>query len=62
MKLSTEIDESTLRKLVLQHMREKLGAVSLDEKDVVIEVKSKQNYRSEWELAAFRARVEKCNA
>ena len=33
-----------------------LGNIPLNRDDVKIEVKSK-NYRSEWELASFRARV-----
>ena len=57
-KLYIEIDESTLRKLVLDHLSAQLGC-ALSEKDVFIEVKSKQNYKSEWERAEFRARVER---
>jgi len=50
-----EISEKELRDLVDEHLRRKLGSCVFDEKNVVIEVKSKQNYKSEWEQAAFRA-------
>ena len=53
-KITIEVDEKTLRQLVAAHF-EKYG-ISPD--DVVIEVKSQQNYKSEWERAAFRARAE----
>jgi len=59
MKISISIDELELRKLVHSHLQEKLGDVALSPNDIEIEVKSKQNYKSEWEVAAFRARVEK---
>lgn len=47
--------EEELRRLVYQDMENKLGDdVVLDEKKVKIEVKSKQNFKAEWEDAAFR--------
>lgn len=58
MKLKLEMTEEELRKIILAHFQCLLGDVELKEKDVVIEVKSKQNYKSEWERAAFRARYE----
>lgn len=60
-KIYVEIDETTLRKLVLDHLSDQLQC-DLEEKDVTIEVKSKQNYKSEWEKAEFRARVERSRA
>lgn len=62
MKISVVIDASELRELVLAHLRAKLGDVKLEARDVRIEVKSNQNYRAEWESAAFRAVVEKVGA
>ena len=61
MKFSVEIDEIMLRSLVLQYLSKSLGAIAtlLVDEDIRIEVKSKQNYRSEWESAAFRARIDK---
>ena len=58
MLLKIELTEQDLRKLVLQRVEELLEA-DIDPQDVKIEVKSKQNYRSEWEAAAFRAVVVK---
>jgi len=56
--INIEVDENTLRRLVKRYLEQQIGA-ELDEKDISIETKSKQNYRSEWESAAFRARVNK---
>jgi len=55
MKIRIEFDEKTLRELVFHHVQSSLGHLPFDEKDIVIEVKSKQNYKSEWESAEFRA-------
>lgn len=59
MHIQIEIDETSLRELVLKYLEQKLGGIELDQDDVKIEVRSKQNYRAEWESAAFRARVDK---
>jgi hypothetical protein len=53
--INIELDEKLLRQLVINHLREQLGSISLKEEDVSIQVKSKQNYKSEWEEAAFKA-------
>lgn len=47
--------EQDLKRLVMEDIQRKLGDVPFDEKKVVIETKSKQNFKSEWESAAFRA-------
>lgn len=60
MKVSVEIDEEKVRELVFDYLRDQLVNIPLKLDDVKLEVKSKQNYRSEWEAAAFRARVDKC--
>lgn len=62
MKIAIEIDEKVIRDLVFKHIAEKLGDVDLNPADVKIEVKSTQNWKAEWETAAFRARVEKSDA
>lgn len=55
-KIRIEIDSKMMRALVLEHLRANLGALArIQDEDVRIEVKSKQNYRSEWEGADFRA-------
>ncbi len=60
-KIKAEIDELILRELALKHLQQQLGELgdNLNASDVTIEVKSKQNYRSEWETAAFRATVDR---
>ena len=55
MKIEIELDESTLRKLILSHLAEKLGDVVIEMKDVTIEVKAE--YKQGWECGHFRARV-----
>lgn len=56
--IEIELSEEDVKKLVVQELSTLLNhAVAPD--DVKIEVKSKQNYKSEWETAAFRARVSK---
>jgi len=55
MKMIIELDERALKALVIRDLQSVLGKVVLDEKKLRIEVKSKQNYKSEWEEAAFRA-------
>lgn len=49
------IDEKELRRLIIDELARKLEGVTFMSDDINIEVKSKQNYRSEWESAAFRA-------
>jgi hypothetical protein len=55
--IKVEIDENTLRGLIARHLEAQFGS-TFDASKVKIEVKSKQNYKSEWEVAAFRARYE----
>lgn len=55
--VSIEINESVLKQLVLTYIADKLGDVAFTESDVKIETKSKQNYRSVWESAAFRVTI-----
>jgi len=54
MKLSFQIEEKELRELIAAHILRQIGA-TIDPASIAVEVKSKQNYRSEWEAAAFRA-------
>lgn len=54
--IKIEITEDKLKELVLAHLADVLD-FPLKLSDINIETKSKQNYRSEWETAAFRAVV-----
>lgn len=55
MKIRIEINEATLRQLVAEYLDEKLGDLSPKPENISIRVKSKQNYKSEWEEAEFQA-------
>jgi len=55
--INISINEETLRELVVKYIAEKMGSVTVKKDDVHIETKSKQNFRSEWETAAYRATV-----
>lgn len=58
MQIQVEMTQADLEKLIIEHLSEILN-VTLTVKDVCIQVKSKQNYKSEWEQAIFRAIVNK---
>lgn len=52
--ITIEIDQRVLIDLVCSYIQEKTGN-TIEPSCVKIETKSKQNYRSEWERADFRA-------
>lgn len=54
MNLRIEINEQDLKSLVAVFIQEQTGQ-SVSVENIKIEVKSKQNYKSEWEEAAFKA-------
>jgi hypothetical protein len=56
-KINLELTEIELKEIVLAKFQEMLGEIPLKKEDVHIQVKSKQNYKSEWEEASFRAIV-----
>lgn len=56
-KIVVEYTEEDLKKLVLKDIRDKMPGISFEPRDVHIETKSKQNYKSEWESANFRGRI-----
>lgn len=58
MRIQLEINEAELRKIILIHLQQHMSA-DITADDVKIEVKSTQNYKSEWEQAAFRATIDK---
>lgn len=55
MNIKIEINDTDLKRLVIEEVRRQTGDITLSENDISIEVKSKQNYKAEWESAAFRA-------
>lgn len=57
MNILIEINEEELKKLITNEIACRLGDIAFDPKDVRIEVKSAQNYKSEWEKAKFRAQL-----
>lgn len=57
-KINIEIDEQELRRLITDHLSSLTG-FCLSSEDVTILVKSKQNYKAEWEPAIFKATVNK---
>lgn len=57
MRINIELTEKELRELVLTEIDRRLGDVIVPKENVSIQVKSKQNWKSEWEEAAFRATV-----
>ena len=59
MKIRIELDEQTIKGLVIRYLKEQLGDLPLDATCLDIQVKSKQNYKSEWEESAHRVVYEK---
>jgi len=55
--INIELNEATLRKLVKDYLQNKLGCVNIFDSQIKIQVKSKQNYKAEWEEAAFRVMI-----
>jgi len=55
--ISITVTKEKLRELVVNHLQT-LVNVDFDPMKVVIEVKSTQNWKSEWENADFRAKYE----
>jgi len=53
------IDEKKLKELISDHLYDLFGSLTFAEEEISIMVKSKQNYKSEWEKADFKAEVNK---
>ena len=53
MKIRIEIDENALTKLIMDYLCDRLD-MDIERNKVEIQVKSKQNYKAEWEKADFR--------
>jgi hypothetical protein len=57
MKIKIDFTEEEMRKALRDYLEHNLGLDS-SALNLTIEVKSKQNYKSEWEVAAFRGSLE----
>ena len=55
MNIEIRLTQNDLRKIVARHISEVIGGVDISPDNVLIEVKSKQNYKAEWEPAEWRA-------
>lgn len=58
MRIKIEITEAEMKRLIQRELEKRLGTVTIRVDDIKIEVHSKQNYKAEWEIAAFRASYE----
>ncbi len=58
MQLSVTLTKEDLQRLVLEHLKT-VCDFPLKPEDVLITTRSKQNWKSEWEEADFRATVNK---
>jgi hypothetical protein len=54
MKIKVEITENDMKKIIKEELEHKLN-ICIDMNKVSIFVKSKQNYKSEWETSDFKA-------
>lgn len=59
MKIKVSLDEKEVRDLIYRKIRETLGDAEIDIDRVSLMVKSKQNYKSEWEHAEIKVEYEK---
>ena len=59
MNINVTLTEADIKRLILRELKELTGIPDLKESDVSIKVKSKQNYKSEWEEAAFKAEIDR---
>ncbi len=58
MKIDVEYTQEDIKKLILADLRDKFDG-EINEHLLTIQVKSKQNYKSEWETADFKATYQK---
>lgn len=49
-----ELNEEDIKRLIFEYIQKKLGTVEFQQSAVKILVKSKQNYRAEWENASIK--------
>ena len=56
--LQVKLNEDAIRAAIREYIERKYDMVIPHNCKLIIEVKSKQNYKSEWEVAAFRGVLE----
>lgn len=56
MQIEIKYTEKELKQLIINDIMQKLDLNDFDEASLDIQVKSKQNYKSEWEKAEFKAK------
>ena len=54
MYIKIELSTKDVRGLIIDELARRLGDTPVNADNVIIEVKSKQNYKSEWESAEYR--------
>ena len=54
MKVSISLSQDDVKKALTIYIEKELG-LEISDGELLIEVKSRQNYKSEWEIADFRA-------
>ncbi len=59
MHIEITLTENEISKLIYDELHRLCGNLPVVPGDVQIQVKSKQNYKSEWEAASFRATLVK---
>jgi len=59
MKIDIEYTSEDIKKLILDDLEQKFDTAAIDPKLLSIQVKSKQNYKSEWETAEFKGTYQK---
>lgn len=59
MTINLELTEAELKELVHKELARRLGDISFEPKDVKIVVKTKQNWKAEWEEGAYKATLTK---
>lgn len=55
MQITIDIDDSLVRELIYDYLQRILEGVEFDKTKVKILVKSKQNYKADWEDATLKA-------
>lgn len=55
MKIQITINAEELKCLIIADLINRLGDIPFDINNLTIQVKSRQNYKAEWEVADFKA-------